>query len=199
MKHILLFKIIFCFLALLITACGNSTVSEKKVRKNKKPSLCPAILVDKNTDNITVKNDTQQTTNLMATIKTNHVTCTRQNGIMTLSFNIDVTGKKTQALHDSHNAYIPVSYYITLNLIPQTNNKQITPTHKETTPETTLETTQGIYFITLKGTKGVQGQQTHKMFASQRRAVALPISEYHFNKSNITIGFISQDKTIMTH
>ena len=154
------------------------------MRKNKKPSLCPVIMVDKNTDNLTIKNDTQQVTNLTATITTSHITCTRQNGMMTVSFNIDVIADKKQALHDSDNAYIPIGYYITLNLM-----------HKTTTKEISLpkqEQTQGVYFITLKEI------QENKMFASKRRAVALPIAEYHLDKSNITIGFISQDKTIIT-
>ena len=165
-----------------IIAC-SSTVVEKKIRKHN--SVCPVIITDKNTDNLLLKTNGQKETRLFATIQTDHIVCSLNNNIMTLNFNVTVNADKKEALKESKNAYIPINYYIIMNLTSfDTKNKNSHPTQK---------TSKGVYFVTLKEINN------NKMTASKKHTISLLTKNYTWDKSTINIGFISEDKTVVLY
>jgi hypothetical protein len=182
MNHIFC-KSIICFSLVLLIACSPKVIEKKKVRK-KKISPCPTLVTDKYTDNLTTKTADATETQLIATIKVNPVACHIDTNTMTLQFDIMLDAQKTVALENSVNAFIPLNYYITLNLTPHQS-------HQDSKVISHTKNAKGIYFMTLKEIGN------HKMTASQTHTVNLPIQDYDLQKSTINIGFISEDNSII--
>lgn len=157
-------------------ACSQTPI-EKEVYNN--TLLCPSLLVAKQEDNLEIKTHNLQKTRFIAQIHTSKVVCSIEDNIMNLAFNIDIEASKKDFLKDSYNPIIPLGYYIELDLIGKQTN-------------TTNEISRGLYFITLE-------EKNNKIFATQRRIINLPQSEYDFSKSKIRIGFLSEDKTMVTY
>jgi len=145
---------------------------------NQKSQYCLDTTVSDAANRLIIKSYDKKTIRLDATLTLKNNNCFRVKDNAMTHITIDVQSPYNQIEQHSHNAHIPIKYYIELSLVPK-NTKSDTP-----------ETLKTIHTLTLENTHTLENNIAI-LKATGQKTITVPMEYYDLTQSKIIIGFVA--------
>ncbi|MFT6071964.1 MAG: hypothetical protein ACJARD_000034 [Alphaproteobacteria bacterium] len=149
---------------------------------NQKSQYCLDTIISDAANRLIIKSYDKKTIRLDATLTLKNNNCFRVNDNAITHINIDVQSPYNQIAQHSHNAHIPIKYYIELSLVP---NNTIS-----NAPKTSKETSKTIHILTLENTHTLENNIAI-LKATAQKTITVPMEHYDLTQSKIIIGFVA--------